>query len=437
MPRILLAALLVLAVAMSGCKITGSKTDNAQAQFRLFNLAAGAGPINITKANADGTDPTVQISSVAFGTASSYKGFDSGATNLYTVGLTSGSSTLFSTSYNLTANTNYTLIMFGTAGTPGGLLVADTTTSPNNGYFQIRPIHAAVGSALLDFYVTPVGTDINSTAASFNSFNISGVGAFLQFLAGDYQLRVTPANSKIVIYDSGKVTFSAGTIASAVIYTTGSGSLVNLQTMVQDSANTVTPVANLLSQFKVTHASPNSGAFNVLVDGVSKFSNVPYKGTSSYLPITAGTRNLGLQPVASPGSITAASNVNFSGGNDFSVVAVGNAGAVNMLVLQDNNLPPSAGYAKVRFVNASPDAPPLDVQVNFVTYVSGLAQNAASTYVQFLENTLPGYTMTVSITGSATPALVIPGVLLTAGKTYTLYIVGPAVTLDSTLSRDL
>jgi hypothetical protein len=452
---------MILAVALSGCKITGNSASASQASLRLVHFDAGVGAINLTS-TAAGNTPTpscpCDIQGVSFGGVSNYVNYDSGNSTIYTVALGDGSATLATDTFTLSANTDYTLILYGSIGNPGSMLLADTTiNTPASGTFEIRPVHVASGSGSLDFYVIPVpaGTNpstinITNAAPSFSSFSLTGVPLFVQYNAGTYVMFVTPANSKTILYESAPVTFNNGDIPTAAIYTTGSGTLVNVDLLYQNNsaggsttANTVTPVPNLFSQFKVVNASPNIGSINVLntpAGGttIGAFSNVPFTGTSSYLLTPAGTNNLEVRATSNPNSDATAASENFAGSTDSSVILVGNAPNVSLIALTDDNLPPSLGDAKLRFVNVSPNAGPIDVQVNFaaVPAASALATNTASTYVNFVQNPLPGYTITANITGTATTALTLNGVEVVAGGTYTIYIMGNAGALQGIITRD-
>ena len=65
--------------------------------------------------------------------------------------------------------------------------------------------------------------------------------------------------------------------------------------------------------------------------------------------------------------------------------------------LTDTNLPGTFGRARVRFVNAGSDVGPVDVLVNFAKVFSNVANGAASTYIEELEDS---YTITFDHAGT-------------------------------------
>jgi hypothetical protein len=107
-------------------------------------------------------------------------------------------------------------------------------------------------------------------------------------------------------------------------------------------------------------------------------------------------------------------------------------------VLNDNNLPPPALNARVRFVNASPGLGPIDVYVNFSNTIPNLAQNAGSIYVNETADATIGtaYEFDFNVAGTTTPVLKLPGVVIIAGHTYTVYVVGPSNAPQGVVSQD-
>src|SRR5206468_842390 len=168
------------------------------------------------------------------------------------------------------------------ASAQGVLILESGITAPNSGTFNFRVINVAAGIGAVDVYLTVAGADLNSTSPNLANVGVGAISGLVAVNTGNYELRVTAAGTKDVIYD----TASAGSHSFAV-------------------QATATPGANLLT-LAATLASAT----------------------------------------------------------DTSLAFSGPAGALVPLVLNDNNLPPPAGRARVRFVNVSPGLGPLDVYVN-------------------------------------------------------------------------
>jgi hypothetical protein len=261
----------------------------------------------------------------------------------------------------------------------------------------------------------------------------SSTTSFATFPAGAYQVRATLPNSKQVIYDAGTVTFSERTVYYFFFYTRGSGTLVNAALLVQDTAGSGTLLNSKLAQFKVVHAAPGTDPINAQYDGNPAFAGIPYANASSYGQLPAGTHTIAVETTTAPGALIASLQRSFDAATDASVVVTGLPGAQMAFALSDNNLPGTAGTARIRFVNAAPNLGPVDVLVNFARKVASLSTNAGSSYIEFPEDT---YTIDFTVAGTATSLLTLQGVSLTAARTYTLYLVGTSGQLTGLLTRD-
>ena len=83
-------------------------------------------------------------------------------------------------------------------------------------------------------------------------------------------------------------------------------------------------------------------------------------------------------------------------------------------MLADNNLPPPAGRARIRFVNSSPDLGAFDVYINFSKQVSGLATNSASAYNEVAADATIGtaFEFDFNLAGTTTPVLKLPNTVI-------------------------
>ena len=232
------------------------------------------------------------------------------------------------------------------------------------------------------------------------------------------------AGSKDVIYDSGKQTMAANAKVTLLIYATGSGKLANGALLYNDTTGTTTFVDNSMARFKFVNAATDLGSVDVLVDGTAALANVPYGLLSAYNTIAAGNRNFKIQPSSNPGAYVYDQNNTLASAVDHSLVAysVQGTGSAGLIVLADNNLPPAAGRAKLRLVNAASDATAYDAYVNFAKFLSGLAPGNGSAYQQLDAGT---YTVTFTPAGTTTQSASVT-LELDSGHVYTIYAYGRA-----------
>jgi len=206
--------------------------------------------------------------------------------------------------------------------------------------------------------------------------------------------------------------------------------------LVMDSTGSGAVLNSVLSEFKLVNAVPPASAatsINARVNGVIAFANVPYQGITSYGTQAAGPQTVTIEAAATPGAVVASVQAPFSPATDTSIVVAGLPGAQSALVFADNNTPATAGNARLRVINVAPGVGAVDVLVNFAKRVSALATNTASSYFELAEDT---YTIDFNLAGTTTNVLNLPAVAVTAGRTYTLYLMGTPGALAGILTRD-
>ena len=417
-----LLCLCAVAVALPGCNSgNGVGATAILTRVRVVNLIPNAAAITLTL----DTDAPV-VTGLGFQQLTQYLNVNPG-TREFKVSVDGGATTLLGTTLGLASGTDYTFIVFGPVEAANTVLELDTKTPlPNGGNFSLRVIDLAAGVGGIDVYITPLGADISATAPVIANATYLGTTVFVPATAGDFQVRVTPNSTKEVIYDSGTtLNFGNKTLVQAIAFGKGGSKLVNVAILNLDQDGTGQVIENLLAEFKLTNASSVGSPLNVFVDGALALANVPFAGVSNYEKVIAGSRTISIQSAATPGANLLTLIPNLAPATDTSIVVSGPAGALQGLVLTDNNLPSAAGRARVRFVNASSDLASADVYVNFVKLFSGVTANSASPYAELVADTTgTAYEVDFNLAETTTPALMLPNVLIAAGKTYTVYVVG-------------
>ena len=417
--------LCMVCLALAACG--GKNNDNSSGRVRVVNALTGA-TISVT------VDTTVLNASIPFEQLTPYQSVNSG-TREFKVSANGGSTNAVDTSLSVNSGTDYTFVVYGPVSAAAAQLLSDSFTTPSSGQFVFRVTNAAAGIGSIDAYLTAPGADLSVTSPSVAGVPFGSTNAFATLNTGSYELRLTAANTKDVIFDTGTRSFADKSANQAIVYSKGSGRLANV--ILLDNNGNTSIANNLLAEFKIVNASQVTSSLNVFVDGNLALSNVPAAGVSAYQKVVAGTRNITVESTATPGATLLAIAPNLDSGTDTSIAVVGPAGALSALVLTDNDLPPAAGRARVRIVNASPDFGTVDVFANFSKQVTGLTSGGASPYIEFAADPNgTNYEFDFNLTGTAGSSLMLPGVSLVAGKTYTIYMIGPASALRGVVSRD-
>jgi hypothetical protein len=426
--RALLAALCLASLILTGCSKSSNSSSNAQ--MRVINAFSQANALDVS------VNAKPAASGLPFQSNSQYVDVD-GGTQTVIVSVTGASTSLDNTSYNLSGKLSY--VIYGPQTAVGSVLLADSFTDPGDGFFSLRLVNAAPGPGALDLYLTAPGANLSATAPAIANVAYNSNSSFVSIAIGaSFEIRITAAGTKDVIYDGMPQTFAAHSGATIVAFGKGSGKLVNVTLLREDDAGSGALVDNLLTQYKVVNASLVPSALNVLVDGTLQLSNIPYTGVSNYQRTSTGVHSFSFEATTTPGASLLTLVQTLTAATDTSIVLTGTAGALHPVVLQDNNLPPPASTANVRFVNSSADVAAFDVFVNFSKQVSGLSTNSASGYINLsaAASTGTSYEFDFNVAGTTTSLLKLTSVVLTAGRTYTVYLAGPSSSLRGIVSQD-
>jgi len=412
--RLLLGVLVALPLALAGCKINTINSFNASpAQIRVANVVPDAPAIAVT------VDGTQSWNGIKFESVTGYQQFTA---DVHTFGweVNGTNAELITTPFNIAGQQNYTLLPFGTTSFPALLMLPDVVQDTGNGTASVRFVLAAAGQAAVDIYVTAPAVLIDNINPTISFLGYGNAGGYTSFPEGSYRTRITVAGTKTIVYDSGVYTLAAHSVSNAIIYTRGSDLLVNV--MLLDTAGGTVIANNTLSLVRAMNTSPGMGNVDLLVGTPPLYIlGLAYGVASNYDDVPSASQTFAFQASATPGAIIAQTTTPIAAATDSTVLLLGFPGAQTVKVFPDNNLPLPSNFEKVRFINASPDAPPLDVLINDVKTISGLASGTASDYVPLLVNTYT-YKFVDPATGTVSPTLT---VAVLTNSVYTVYVLGP------------
>jgi hypothetical protein len=157
-------------------------------------------------------------------------------------------------------------------------------------------------------------------------------------------------------------------------------------------------------------------------------------GSSSYVTTASGTHALQIEASNVPGTNIASVSKQLDPARDYSAVAAGALATPSVLAFVDDNSLPTAGFAKIRFVNAGVGSAAADVLVNFAAQTTGLAYGTASTYFQVTPSLT--YTITFATPGGVSVIATATPVELDASAIYTAYLFGTGSSAQVRVVRD-
>jgi hypothetical protein len=375
-------ALLVVGLLLDGC---GSSSGDAD--IRVLNASIDYSSVDLYLNN--GTTNTRTITAAAYGTLGTYTGVGSGS---YTVTLDKNNvtSALWTADEKLSENTHKTYVAYGDTGKFGVLEIAEDQDQPDSSYTKVELLDAAPDAGSVDVYLTDPSVDIVDASPTFAAVaggTIASAG-FLTLASGSYRLRVTAAGSQTDIrLDSVTgITFSSQEILSIVITGTSGGILVNAAVVPQQG--TQTTVNTPYSRVRAAAGIPSGSNLSATLAGTALLTAAAANTVSNYTLVEAGADTLNL---TLNGSALAASSQTLAAGSDYTVLVLNGpsvSGTTTTLISDDNRLPTSSTYTKIKLVNAmSGLGDPLTLNVNYTPVASAITLGTASSSIEVTAGT--------------------------------------------------
>lgn len=181
------------------------------------------------------------------------------------------------------------------------------------------------------------------------------------------------------------------------------------------------------ARVRVVHASPDTPAVDIFVNGVRAFKGLAFKESTNYAGLAAGLYQLQAVPAGktlAQGPMIISTTAKLEAGKDYSVVGVGLQKNIEPLLLMDDNSLPDPSKAKVRFVNLSPDTSGVNVIApanNNRKLFSKIEFKHASEYVTVDAGR---YNLTVQSAKDETTLLSLKGVPVGNGQVITVFGMG-------------
>ena len=175
---------------------------------------------------------------------------------------------------------------------------------------------------------------------------------------------------------------------------------------------------------RVVHASPDAPPVNVLVDGQPLAEGVAFGSASEYAALSPGDHQVQVVPTDG-GAPIIDQTATFDGWTSNILAIVGQLANIQLQTNTVDITETDAGQARLRVVNAVPDAPAINLGVAGTDdpMVDGVQFPNASDY----QNVTPGtYDLDVRNADSGETLLAAPGIQVDAGQVYDLFALGQA-----------
>ncbi len=308
------------------------------------------------------------------------------------------------------------------------LLVSNQTSDIAEGNVRVQIVHAAPNAPMVDIYVTAPNADL-SAAQPLATASFKDATGQVEVPGGEYQIRLTPAGTKTVAFDSGTVALPAGAdLLVAATQNTGTGS--SPVTLLVSTGSDFFKIWDINSKahVRVVHAVSDAPAVDVIANNaLTLFDAVEYKKVTDYLPVDGGDYLIDVAADAD-NSIVPIDDAPISLANGMSYTAFANSDLATIGLDLVMDMPRSvATAAKVRIFHASPDAAAVDIYVTGDGNIANVEPNWAGvnfttpmlSETGYVELPAGDYFVTVTGAGSKEAAIETGMLSLAAGKVYT------------------
>jgi hypothetical protein len=191
-----------------------------------------------------------------------------------------------------------------------------------------------------------------------------------------------------------------------------------------------------MTKFRLLHASPDTPAVDIYLNGRLTIKNITYKEMSSYLQIPAGSYLFEIYPFGKFDKPLTKEMIFFMPGVIHTIVCCGPMANLDLIPFIDASYV-SAGEAKVRFVHVSPDAPSFDLAFKEIgDGFKHLSYTKASPYKSVRSGK---YQCVVKISGTADEVFVHRNLKFDSDTAYSLFAIGfsnGTPSLELLLSQD-
>ncbi|QSP96350.1 DUF4397 domain-containing protein [Marinobacter salinisoli] len=364
-------------VVVSGFALTGCFDDDDDPQksnVRVIHASSDAPAVNV---NVNGQ--TV-VSGADYKQAAVLTP-NAGQASLSIDGLLPGgeTATVIDTDAALRFDTSYDVIAVGKVGdeTIEPLVLTDDGQRDSADSVRLRVAHLSpdaqeAAGGPVDVYVTAAGAELPEEATFSFSFKES-VGP-LEVPAGEYQVRVTPAGTDTIVYDSGTVPLPAGAdlLVAAVDNTVFGESPISLLAINGADVSEIVD-ASAGSGIRAVHNSSDAGLVDLYVNAtpgsdpatvedIAFTDTVPEAAvTGAYVALEAGENQVAV--TGADGTVPVIdATLDLAVGSATTIVAAGTVaqGSVQALVFEDDSRSVVTA-AKLRVIHGAEEADTVDV----------------------------------------------------------------------------
>lgn len=416
-----MAALLALGALLGAC---GGGADRTKAQVRLVNASAGYSQLDLQ------VDGQLRQGQVPYGGADGYVEIDPGKASS-SITSAGSATTLLSFTPALSEKKYYSVLAFGAAGALRQMLLDENIGAPDTNKALLRVVNVSPDAGALDVYLT-APTDLLPNVVAVQTAVAYGVqGNYTLVNSGTWRLRITAAGSKTdVRLDVPVVVLASKQISTLVLTASKGGLMVNSLMLAQqggiqqqDTQQARVRLVAAVTDSAVVKASLGSTS---LISTAANAGEITSPSLDGYVLVPVGAW---AATVTVNGQAVAVPSKTLTSGQDYSFMVHGQSAApTSSWLVDDNRLPSDATQVKLRLINGLADSTAaLAMKLDGSSVAGAVLVGAASDYTLVKPVAAGGSNGRLSITAAGVPTAIYTSAsqTLTAGGSYSVFIVGP------------
>ena len=414
MKKFKLLTLISLVGFLAAAGLTGCDDDDdpVKPQLRVLHMSYDAPAVNIL------IDNQIAAPNLTYPESSGYAKTKEGTRNI-TVVPNGGSTPVIDTDLTLDAARSYTALAVNAVASIEAIATEDDR-DPVQDQAKVRFIHASPDAPAVDIRVGSA-----SGPAVFGDAAFKDITDYIEVDGGDYVFTVTPAgNTSSTVARYNPVTLENGQVYTIVAHGT-LDALDEVPFAVRafvDNGSGASFVDLTDANVMAIHASPDAPPVDLLLDDQLVGEDLEFPNNTGYLPILSGEQNIKVNAANTSTTVIDADLTFATGGSHTSVFAYDELADITALVLEDDLSVPDGGFAHVRFVHLSPDAPRVDVAVSGGPVLfADVGFGESDDNGVFTPVASGTYDLEVRLTNTNTVVLSLPGITLEDGRIYTVF----------------
>lgn len=332
---------------------------------------------------------------------------------------------LISQDFTLSHTKSYSLLVANKVNALEYVLFENPTKIVPPGKVSVRFVHGAY-----DYSAVDVTFNNYTSKTKISNISYKSVSGYIDLTSGFNEIIVTKSGSPNTLVIAIDATMEEGKLYTIYFLGNSSGNFgeeYSLNFLDETNPNgqflfSYSP--SQISRLRVVNASPDSPGLDVTIDQSKLVQNILFGNSSGYVFMRSGERNVKITPGGFSSPVLINFDFLFETNKLYTLIATDSISNLYPILIEDLNFTPIEGKAFVRFINASPNAPPLDIKIG---NPNGTIKHSYFTYQQITsyepyDPSIISFVFTS--TGSSNELISLRGLSLLAGKAYTIVVMG-------------